>query len=134
MRLNPVGKNLAKAVESQPVKISHIKNTNPVMGSLSQRQATIIQDNLFPKIQYISGLVVRKKNLILEVNGINQYTYSIVAFFNTDKAATVIYTNYKGFRDSEYRVVNKYVKKIPFNTDFSLENCETVYEERLDVE
>jgi hypothetical protein len=132
--MNPVGKNLVKAVESQPVKISHIKNTNPVMGSLPARQAMIVQDNLFPKIEYISGLVVRKKNLILEANGVNHYIYEIVAFFNTDKAASVIYTNYKGFTDREYRVVNKYVKKIPFNSDFSLERCETIYEDRLGVE
>ena len=132
--MNPVGKNLAKAVESQPVKISHIKNTNPVMGSLPLRQPMNVQDNLFPKIEYISGLVVRKKSLRLEVQGVNHYIYEIVAFFNTDKAASVIYTNYRGGYDEEYRVVNKYVKKIPFNTDYSLKMCETVYEERLGVE
>jgi hypothetical protein len=132
--MNPVGKNLVKAVQSEPVKISHIKGTNPVMGSLPPRQPMIVQDNLFPKIQYISALVVRKKNLILEANGINQYFFTILAFFNTDKAATVIYTNYKGGADSEYRVVNKYVKKIPFNTEYKLETCETVYEERIGME
>jgi hypothetical protein len=132
--MNSTGKTLAKAIESQPVKISHIKATNPIMGSLPLRQPMIVHDNLFPKIQYISALVVRKKNLILEANGINHYIYEIVAFFNTDKAATVIYTNYKGFTDREYRVVNKYVKKIPFNSDFSLERCETIYEDRLAVE
>jgi hypothetical protein len=132
--MNSVGKKVVKAVQPEPVKISHIRNTNPIMGSLPPRQPMIVQDNLFPKIQYISGLVIRKKNLILEANGINQYTYEIVAFFNTDKAATVIYTNYKGYVSSDYRLVNKYVKKIPFNTDFTLEKCETVYEERLGIE
>lgn len=134
MRMSSTGKTFIKASQPEPVKISHIKNTNPVMGSLPPRQPMIIQDNLFPQIQYISGLVVRKKSLILEARGVNHYTYQIVAFFNTDKAATVIYTNYKGGYDSEYRVVNKYVKKIPFNTEFSLEKCETVYEERLGAE
>ena len=134
MRMNPVGRTLIKAAPSEPVKISHIKGTNPVMGSLPARQPMIVQDNLFPKIEYISGLVVRKKSLRLEAQGINHYIYEILAFFNSDKAATVIYTNYKGGYDEEYRVVNKYVKKIPFNTDFSLKMCETVYEERLGVE
>ena len=134
MRMNSSGKNLVKAIESQPVKISHIRNTNPVMGSLPLRQPMNVQDNLFPKIEYISGLVVRKKSLRLEVQGVNHYIYEIVAFFNTDKAASVIYTNYRGGYDSEYRVVNKYVKKIPFNTDFSLKMCETIYEDRLGVE
>jgi len=124
MRMNTTGKMAVRSNKTMPMKIAPIKNTKEIAGPLPIfKQPPIVETS----IQYITALVVKKRNIALELQGVENNIYEIIAFFNNDKAGSVIYSNYKPINTSEWRVLGKYVKKIPYNTDFNLENCETIY-------
>ena len=124
--MNTAGRMLVKTIKPSAMKINPLKNTKTNGGPLP----SIIQkpplNEQIPTIQYISALVVKKRNIALELQGIENNVYDIIAFFNNDKACSVCYANYKPVDTQEWRILGKSVKKIPFNTDFNLDECETI--------
>ena len=128
MRMNSAGKMVVRTNKTAPMKIAPIKNTKEIGGPLPVIKLPPL-NTAIPVIQYINALVVKKRNIALELQGVDTTIYEVIAFFNNDKSASVIYANYKPINSVDWRILGKYLKKIPYNTDFNLDMCDSVYEE-----
>ena len=124
MRMNGTGKIVVKTNKNPSIKIAPIRNTKENGGPLPVFK---LPPAVIAEIQYINALVVKKRNVFLEQQGYQNDIYEIVAFFNNDKSGSVIYANYKPVHSFDWRILGKYLKKIPYNTDFDLDTCETLY-------
>lgn len=88
-------------------------------------------------LQYIHEsmwcLVVKKRNIALEKQNYENIEkndiYEIVSFNTTNKGASIAFVNYKPINTAEWRIIAKYVKKIPYNNvNFNIDTCPTFNE------
>ena len=81
-----------------------------------------------PEPQYITAVVVQKRNIYLEEQKVPDYeandVYEIVSFYSSHKNGACAYTDYKPVDTDKWRVVAKYFKKIQY--DVPIQNSETL--------
>jgi hypothetical protein len=97
----------------------------------------IIPKNIigYPVAEYISALVIKKRNVYLEsqnYSGIeSQDVYEIVSLNNNPKNGLVEYLNYKPIANENWKPITKYLKKIQYNVSYKIENCEVIQQTNL---
>ena len=83
-----------------------------------------------PEPEYITAVVVQKRNIYLEENNVPDYqandVYEIVSFYTSHKNGAAAYTDYKPVNTDKWRVVAKHFKKIQHNVPFDITTCETL--------
>jgi hypothetical protein len=92
----------------------------------------IIQKNIlsYPVAEFISALVIQKRNVYLESQNYSDVesndVYDIISLHNNYKNGLVEYLNYKPVSNSEWKPVAKYLKKVQYNVTYKIEECETL--------
>jgi hypothetical protein len=85
-------------------------------------------------LQYIHDsmwcLVVKKRNITLETLNhpdlLKNDIYHILSFHTTNKGASIAFVNFRPVNTPEWRVIEKYIIKIPYNNvNFNIESCPT---------
>jgi hypothetical protein len=83
-------------------------------------------------LQYIADsmwcVVVKKRNVALELLNYPDFqkndVYQILSFHTTHKGANIAYINLKIVNSDEWRIISKYIIKIPYNSvNFNIEFC-----------
>ena len=81
-----------------------------------------------PQPQYITAVVVQKRNIYLEEQKVPDYDahdiFEIVSFYSSHKNGACAYTDYKPVHTDKWRVVAKYFKKIQY--DVPIQDSETL--------
>lgn len=120
-----------KAVATTSTKFNLSQNT-PVNTNKEIAQKNIVS---YPIATYMSALVVRKRNVYLESQNYPDIEandiYEIVSLYNNPKNGLIEYVNYKPDTSCIWRPVTKYLKKIQYNVNYKIEECETLDESNL---
>lgn len=143
---NPSGRmvprNLVPHAQSQSQSQSRpSRKAQPGSTRLTNKQVNtnkpITQKNIigYPVVEYMSALVIKKRNVYLESQNYSeiekQDVYEIVSLHNNPKNGLVEYLNYKPVTTENWRPITKYLKKIQYNVCYKIENCETIQENSL---
>lgn len=108
-------------------KIAPLPQPNPILSNKKIIQKNIVN---YPVAEYISALVVKKRNIYLESQNYtdiqNNDVYEIISLNNNPKNALIEYLNYKPKTSHTWRPITKYLKKIQYNVSYDIENCETI--------
>jgi hypothetical protein len=134
--IQPVSKILQQDIVQKQI---HNPNPKPVYTLQPEQIEMLHQLKAQPgnPLQYIHEsmwcLVVKKRNIALEKQNYENLEkndiYEIVSFNTTNKGASIAFVNYKPVNTSEWRVIAKYVKKIPYNNlNFNIDTCPTFNE------
>jgi hypothetical protein len=113
-------------------KMTTLNQPNPTLSNKKIIQKNIIS---YPVAEYISALVIRKRNIYLESQNYtdlqNNDVYEIISLNNNPKNALIEFLNYKPKTSDTWRPITKYIKKIQYNVSYAIENCDTVNQSNL---